>query len=150
MWSSMPEVQRKGINMIYYDESKGGEVPKSPALNFQMTAHNFFEILPGNLSSIHLCLHSSPGSLALHNSVLHRFLKALPQSSRTRARLHYGSDQERQYHLRGYGIPIDKFPADENGNIHTEVQNATCCHDYLEDVFRRSDNNNKQFTGTLS
>jgi hypothetical protein len=40
--------------MIYYDESKGGEVPKFPALYFQMTAHNFFEILPGNLSSIHL------------------------------------------------------------------------------------------------
>ncbi|CAJ1937616.1 unnamed protein product [Cylindrotheca closterium] len=130
MLSSIPEVQTKGIVKIYYDESNGGDSPSLPGFNFFSQARQFGDTLPIFISSLHICLHSSPGSLALHNRMLQFLLKALPQSTRTRARLHYGSDLERQYKLRGYGIPLDTFPVDTSGNIRAVGQN-TWCKGYL-------------------
>ncbi|CAJ1937614.1 unnamed protein product [Cylindrotheca closterium] len=124
--TSIQEAQKKGIIMIYYDESKGRDNSKPPGFNFLSTSHHFGNSLPIHISALHLCLHSSPGSLALHNRLLKFLLKALPQSTRTRARLHYGSDLERQYKLQGYGIPLDTFPVDSGGNIRVEIQNAWC------------------------
>ncbi|CAJ1937588.1 unnamed protein product [Cylindrotheca closterium] len=132
MLISKPEVQSKGIILVYYDESKGWGSPIFPDLNFQMKTNKFGNTLPICISSFHICLRSSPGSLALHNRMLQLLLKALPQGARTRARLHYGSDLERQYQLRGYGIPVENFPVDKSGNIRPEVQNAWCQEYLLE------------------
>lgn len=40
---------------------------------------------------------------------------------RVRTRIHYGTDLEVQYSLRGHGLPIDSFPVDVNGNIRRDI-----------------------------
>lgn len=130
----MPSVQTKGIVVVYYDEwTADRENWKWPSLSVRLKGQHLLNALPLRLSSLHICLHSSPGNLALHNKLVQASLRAFSQLTVIRTRLHYGSDLERQYQLRAFGIPLDSFPVDKNGTIRTEMQ-TDWCDEYLQNA----------------
>jgi len=128
--SAMPSVQKKGIVMILYDESKGKETVEFPGFGFQMRVVQFFNSLPLRDSSMHMCMYAAPSSLAIYDSMLQTCLKFMANHSITRTRLHYGSDMERQYRLRTFGISLDNFPVDTSGDACL-VNPKAWCEEYL-------------------
>lgn len=123
-------VQTKGLVCIYYDEkTKEDVIAERPGLNFRMTAIKFFLTLPIRVSSMHLCINSAPKSLTLHNHLAQMTIKALQANVRARIRIHYGSDIERQYILQTFGVRLETFPVDTEGNVRLETRKW--CDKYL-------------------
>lgn len=122
----MPGVQTKGCVLIVYDIRKVGEkLEFLPDLKFVGKIAGFRACLPIRYSAVHLCLKPRGADIiALGNIVLSILRKGMPEHSKSRVRIHYSSDMEIQYMLRGYGIPIDSFPVDIDGNLRNDIINV--------------------------
>ena len=68
---------------------------------------------PCKQSSIHYCFGSTGGML----SVLKASLPVMQQATKCRIQIHVGNHIECQYKLMSYGIPIDLFLYDNEGNV---------------------------------
>ena len=127
---SVPSVQTKGVVFLHYDESKG-DLTRFPGLKFVTKAISFMDTLPWRSSSMHVCLYSSPANLTVYNTMVQIVLgTAEPYVARTR--IHCGSDLERQYQLKSFGIPLENFPVDKTGNVRSEIHEAWC-NEHLKD-----------------
>jgi len=119
----IPEVQMKGVNVIYYDMANPtmDQFP-SPSLNFCMAVMKFAASLPVRHSAMHMCLKNGmSGNLDLNDTIIGFTLKQFSQHDLVRTSLHFGSDIELQYQLRSRGIPLDdSFPVDTDGKLCRE------------------------------
>ena len=109
---------------VYYDVTKPGEKLILPGFNFMLTLFNVLMSFPLRYSALHVCPKSGKGNLALNNSLIRYCMNLFPEYARVRTRLHYGTDLEVQYNLRGHGFPIDSFPVDVDGNIRRDILNV--------------------------
>lgn len=94
-----------------------------PGLKFMMKVMEFNTSIPIRFSAMHHCLKTGKGNLALNNALIGVAMNVFPKEARVRARIHYGSDIELHYQLRGHGFPTDTHPVDTNGNIRTDIIN---------------------------
>mmetsp|Transcript_35772 Transcript_35772/g.86535 ORF Transcript_35772/g.86535 Transcript_35772/m.86535 type:complete len:489 (+) Transcript_35772:75-1541(+) len=121
---SLPDVQTKGTVEVYFDNSDPGKnlpLPKRDTLTNLMDATTS---IPYRNSATHFCiLKAANRSLVMHNFLLAMSVSFLPSYFRARTRVHYGTNMELQYQLRSYGIPIDTFPLDMDGNIRGSIIN---------------------------
>jgi hypothetical protein len=120
----LPEVQMKGLVGIYYDVAKPDEKFAMPGFNFMRAILGFTVSLPMRYSGVHACLKTGKGNLAFNNAVLGIAMNGFPKYARVRMRLHYGSDVELHYELKGHGLPVRTCPVDTNGNIRQDILNA--------------------------
>lgn len=101
---------------IYYDTCKPGEQTIFPGLDFVQKGIKFIASMPIRYSATHLCFKEGCGNAAVKNFVLGACLKGMPEYTRVRTAVHYGTDQEIQYQLHAkHGLP-DNFPVDSCGN----------------------------------
>lgn len=97
---------------------------KHPKFNFMLTIMDFTQSLPMRYSSMHCCIKTGKGNMALNNAILGIALTVFPQYARVRCRLHYGSDLEVQYELQSHGIPIRSCPMDAFGALKRDTLNV--------------------------
>jgi hypothetical protein len=96
-----------------------------PGITFLLKLMGAVSSFPMRYSAVHICLKPKRGSsLALSNTLLHHTLSLTSAHSRTRTRIHYGSDIELQYTLRSHGVPTQNCPVDLDGNIRWGILNA--------------------------
>ena len=110
--------------MVAYDLSKANEKVNSIDLRGMMRVINFMSSMPIRYTANHICLKRVEGSVSWNNVMLGISIKAYPKHARERTCVHYGSDTELQYQLANYGIPLDTFPVDMDGNVRTGIMNA--------------------------
>jgi len=78
-------------------------------------SNRMFECSPIRISCMHMCLPDEP--------IFHMMRTGLALSmggTRSRLKFHCGDSMEIQYHLHGYGIPVDQIPITDTGNIKTK------------------------------
>lgn len=95
-----------------------------PDFRFSARAYRYASCLPIRYSAVHLCQKQRDGDLALSRIFLDILKRGIPEHSRSRVRIHSASDMELRYILRGYGIPIESFPVDINGNLRSDIVNT--------------------------
>ncbi|CAJ1937920.1 unnamed protein product [Cylindrotheca closterium] len=108
---------------IYYDMTKPGETFVSPGITFLLALMDAVASFPMRYSALHICLKPKNGSLALSNTLLHYTLNLTSVHTRTRTRIHYGTDMELQYTLRRHGVPTESCPVDIDGNVRGNILN---------------------------
>eukprot|EP00531_Pseudo-nitzschia_arenysensis_P001711 CAMPEP_0116142328 /NCGR_PEP_ID=MMETSP0329-20121206/14850_1 /TAXON_ID=697910 /ORGANISM="Pseudo-nitzschia arenysensis, Strain B593" /LENGTH=524 /DNA_ID=CAMNT_0003637557 /DNA_START=271 /DNA_END=1845 /DNA_ORIENTATION=+ len=118
------ESQRKGlVGVVCWPSSKEAETPNNFAVVYsprEVSRHihlsnRMFECTPIRISCMHLCLPDEP--------IYHMFKAGMTLSMgviRSRLKFHVGDSMEIQYHLHGYGIPVDQIPITDTGNIKTK------------------------------
>ena len=74
-----------------------------------------FECSPVRISGLHMCF---PDKRIFH--MLKAGMALSLGGSKTRMKAHCGDSMEIQYHLHGYGIPVDQIPITDTGNIKTK------------------------------
>mmetsp|Transcript_31404 Transcript_31404/g.75726 ORF Transcript_31404/g.75726 Transcript_31404/m.75726 type:complete len:528 (+) Transcript_31404:81-1664(+) len=116
----IPDVQTKGLVIVYYDSLPEGEKLSMPSIYDFVTMKAYRNTVPIRYSALHLCLKKEEKGLAFKNNFFQALLKNLTQYVRVRTRVHSGSNLETLYSLRSYGIPLDSFPVGEDGTIRTE------------------------------
>ncbi|CAJ1937770.1 unnamed protein product [Cylindrotheca closterium] len=126
MWNnillSIPEVQTKGLVIIFYDLTKPGKKFVMPRFN-TITYTNVLLSFPLRYSAMHMCLKKDTGNLPLYNALVNSSIYILPQQTRARIRLFYGTDIEIHYYLRSHGIPTDNCPVDFYGSLRMDILN---------------------------
>jgi len=121
----IPEVQKKGLVVVYYDMSKGDKKFSLPSLQLMLKIKKYRSSVPVRFSAVHLCLKTTwTENLAPQNSFLEMALKYLNQYTIVRTRAHYGSDMEIQHSLRSYGIVQYSLPVDMDGNVRSSIVNG--------------------------
>lgn len=108
---------------IYYDISKRDELPAMPDFNLTLEIIDFVKSLPVRFSATHFCLKARPDKLDFFNSLMQLLLTLSPNYRKVRSRLHYGSDIELQYQLRGHGINTDSSPINSDGALRDDIRN---------------------------
>jgi len=106
-WPSTTEVSTPDKFAIVYSPR---DVPRHIHLSKRM-----FDSSPIRIISMHLCLPDKP--------IYHMMRSGIALSLgefRSRIKFHSGDSVEIQYHLQGYGIPIDQIPITDTGNIKTK------------------------------
>lgn len=121
---SMPEVQLKGVNSIYYDDAKLEDDVVMPGLNFVRSIFEMVSCLPPRFSAMHDCLKKRKGNVLLSYFILETGLKIIPMNSQLRARIHLGSDMEVHYELHGHGISVKHCHIDGNGKLRMDILNS--------------------------
>ncbi|CAJ1969896.1 unnamed protein product [Cylindrotheca closterium] len=134
--SSLPDVQRKGIVVIYNDTTLPEETFSMPGFHFIKELLAFYDSKAVRFSGIHYCLQTKGQNLELSNVIINLFLKGAPQETRVRTRIHYGSIIELQYQLQSYGIPLSTLPFGVQGNIRIDILNVWL-HRHLEQTNQR-------------
>ncbi|CAJ1938862.1 unnamed protein product [Cylindrotheca closterium] len=124
--SQIPAVQKKGIVNCFYDITKQGENIPKPGISFMLSISDFVNSLPVRFTAMHHCLRAGKdANVALNKFVLGTISKFAPYHVRARTRIHYGTDLELQYQLKGHGIPVHHtFPVDSNGNMREDIKNV--------------------------
>ncbi|CAJ1958294.1 unnamed protein product [Cylindrotheca closterium] len=135
--SPMPSVQKKGIVLCYYDFSTPDKPAKLPKLDALLKFMDFVPMIPVRRSALHLCLKPHRGGLVSSNKFLENVLRRFGRSTRSRARLHYGSDMELQYTLKSYGLNMENCPVDATGNLRQDILDVWA-HKYLHQRNRNS------------
>mmetsp|Transcript_31408 Transcript_31408/g.75735 ORF Transcript_31408/g.75735 Transcript_31408/m.75735 type:complete len:518 (+) Transcript_31408:81-1634(+) len=120
----IPDVQTKGLVIVYYDSLPEGEKLSMPSIYDFVTMKAYRNTVPIRYSALHLCLKKEEKGLASKNTFFQALLNNFTQYVRVRTRVHCGSNLETLYGLRSYGIPLDSFPVGEDGTIRTEILNA--------------------------
>lgn len=128
--SPLASVQTKGIVVCYYDLSKLGAPTPMPPLSRVRKFMAFMKTIPIRRTGMHFCLKTTHSSLLSNNFLLENVFRGLQKSTRVRARVHYGSDMELQYKIRGHGLPAQNLPVDSSGNIRNDILNFWL-HRYL-------------------
>lgn len=123
-------VQKKGLLVVFYDVRKTEDPQVDSGKPYLMQIFKFMSCVPIRYSGLHFCLKMREGNLAWNRLFLDIAMKAAPKYARERACVHYGSDVELRYRLANYGIPLDTFPVDVNGNIRESILN-TWLHNHL-------------------
>mmetsp|Transcript_930 Transcript_930/g.1986 ORF Transcript_930/g.1986 Transcript_930/m.1986 type:complete len:523 (-) Transcript_930:471-2039(-) len=118
------ETQRKGvIGIVCWPSSKEAVSPDKFAVVYtprEASRHlnlsaRMFECTPVRIAGIHVCLPDKP--------IYHMLRSGIALSIRgnaSRLKFHCGDSIEIQYHLHGYGIPVDQIPITDTGNIKTK------------------------------
>ena len=119
-----PSVQMKGIVYVYHDDSKPGEKPVMPGLEFQLETSSAALSLPIRYSALHFCLQADQGMLSTNNVILRNVMHVFSQAMKVRSRIHVYSKMELQYQLASHGIPMNTFPVGMDGNTRTYILNA--------------------------
>ena len=114
-------MQAKGFVFCYYDFSTPTRPVPLPPLDRVLKTMDFVTKVPVRRSAMHFCLKTAPGDLASKNIILETIFRSFHRSTRTRVRLHYGSDMELQYMLRSYGLKLETFPVDTSGNLRRDI-----------------------------
>ncbi|CAJ1936710.1 unnamed protein product [Cylindrotheca closterium] len=122
--SSLPDVQRKGIVVVYNDSTLPEEPFTLPGFSFFKEIQTTYDSEPVRFSGIHYCVQAKSHHLALNNVLVSLFLKGTPQDGRARTRIHYGSIMELRYQLQSFGIPLSTIPFGEEGNIRNDILNV--------------------------
>lgn len=106
-WPSITEAVSPDKFAIVYSPR---ELPQHINLSTRM-----FECLPVRMAVVHVCLPDKP--------IYHMMRSGIALSMRglsSRLKFHCGDSVEIQYHLHGYGIPVDQIPITDTGNIKTK------------------------------
>ncbi|CAJ1936553.1 unnamed protein product [Cylindrotheca closterium] len=122
--SSLPDVQRKGIVVVYNDSTLPEETFTLPGFSFFKEIQTTYDSEPVRFSGIHYCVQAKSHHLALNNVLVSLFLKGTPQDGRARSRIHYGSIMELRYQLQSFGIPLSTIPFGEQGSIRNDILNV--------------------------
>jgi hypothetical protein len=105
------EVQKRGVVGCGYCLGGG--------LNFDLQVvrktANLRSALPARFDSVHVC-YNDPLLMPLFSLGM----VIMGAHSRMRFRTHYGSDEECQYQLSSFGIPISAFPVNPRGEFNLE------------------------------
>ena len=118
------ESQRKGlIGILCWPSRKEAEAPKNFAFVYSPMdvsrhihlSNRMFECSPVRISGLHMCF---PDKRIFH--MLKAGMALSLGGSKTRMKAHCGDSMEIQYHLHGYGIPVDQIPITDTGNIKTK------------------------------
>jgi len=140
--SAIPEVQMKGVVYVFYDITKIDDMPTLPSLNLSVALADMIECLPVRFTAVHFCLKSRIGNLPnLFDPMLKVIWNLASQYSRVRTKLHYGSDLELQYGVRGHGISFKSCPINSEGEIREDIL-CVWLHEYLKTEESESNSSN--------
>ncbi|CAJ1967222.1 unnamed protein product [Cylindrotheca closterium] len=123
---SFPEVQMKGFVFVFYDISKDDQLPSMPSIDLSLASIDMIMSIPIRFSATHYCLKARTEKLGVFNSVFKLIFKTSGDTqsySKVRSRMHYGSDIELLYQLRGHGINTDSAPVTNDGTLREENRN---------------------------
>lgn len=117
--------------LILYDTSKLHETGEMDVRSSPLHVMGTIKSLPIRFSARHLCVKQRDGML----NPLDRFMKIVCKLSgaysRARTKVHYGSDLELQYSLRGHGISSLSCPVNSDGEVREDILKVWL-NDYLK------------------
>jgi len=129
--SAITEVQTKGLVLVFYDNTKIDDVPTVPTLGLTVALMDMVKCLPIRFTAFHLCMKTRHGKLNLFDPLTKVVCNIMEEYTRVRTKLHYGSDLELQYGIRGHGISIRSCPVDSDDDLREDIKNIWL-HDYLK------------------
>ena len=106
-------------------------MPATPTLSSSAALMDMVKCVPIRYTAMHYCIKPRNEHISLFDPILKLVCSLTEEYSRARTKLHYGSDLEVHYQLRGHGINTKSCPIDSNGAIREDILNIWL-QDYLK------------------